>query len=146
MGSREVTGTVVGVSDGRASVCLDADQSCGPALGCACCSLGRREGQTIRIAARGLQEGERVRVLMPAYATYVSILAVFVLPVVLFVVGLVVGGTFEAGEGGRDLPTIIGGLCGFGVAVLVALAVNRLLKNSYEVRPLGRQGAPTGDA
>jgi len=132
--TRELNGSVVKVEGGRAVIQLEPDESCGGGFSCACCSLSRREGQVIRIEAQGLEPGEAVRVSVPGYAGYVSSLVVFLLPVALFMAGVLVGGLFEGAEGARGTASVLGGVCGFALAVLIAVAVNRLLRNAYRVR------------
>jgi hypothetical protein len=57
----------------------------------------------------------------------VSAFVVFILPLILTIVGFVVGGAFEPPGGARGMPTIIGGVVGFLAAVAVAVLVNAWL-------------------
>jgi len=133
MKAREHRGRVIEVENDQAVVRLETDQQCGLHLKCACCGWSAREPRLIRVSRDDLALGDAVRVFIPAYAGYLSILLVFVLPVVLFVAGLIVGGQLEDGSGAHGMPTVVGGVVGFAVAVLVAAFVNRRLMGAGSV-------------
>ena len=139
MKAQEHRGKVIEVEGGNAVVQLEADEQCGFHLKCACCGWSAREPRLIRVSRDDLAPGDAVRVLIPAYAGYLSVLLVFVLPVTLFVAGLLVGGRFEDGSGAHGMPTVVGGVAGFALAVLVAAFVNRRLMGagSFQVVRLG---------
>ena len=132
----EHLGTVVGIEGALAVVQVKAGRSCSSGLSCACCSSFRPEPLTIRVARDGLEQGDTVGVLIPAYAGAVGTFVVFILPIMLAVVGFVVGGRFESGTGAHGMPTIVGGVVGFLLAAGVAAVVNRRLSrpDNYEVR------------
>lgn len=90
-----------------------------------------------------LAEGDTVHVAIPGYLGYLSILLVFVLPVVFFVAGILVGGQLEGGTAAHGMTTVMGGVCGFALAVLVAMLANRKLgrAGNFEVR-LVKRAAP----
>jgi hypothetical protein len=48
-------------------------------------------------------------------------------------VGLIAGSALEAG-GGHGLPTLLGGAVGFGVAVVIAVLVNKMLTGTSNMR------------
>jgi positive regulator of sigma E activity len=121
----EHVGTVVDVDDQSAHVELEAGAACPSPLHCSCCGVGQTGPRRLRVPRGGLEQGDRVSVTLPVYAGYVSALVVFALPVVLFLVGAGVGWFLAGQEGGSDAPVVVGGLCGFGLAVVVAVVVNR---------------------
>jgi positive regulator of sigma E activity len=96
---------------------------------CACCGVASTGARTIEVPRGDLEEGERVCVSVPLYAGYLSTLVVFVLPIVLALAGGVVGWVLEGRTTAHDLSIIVGGLCGFAVAVAVAALVNRRLSS-----------------
>jgi len=119
-------GFVAGVTDDRAEVHVWAPgRGAGCRLGCAACSTGRGGVRKLRVARADLQEGDYVRVTMPACSTYVSALVVFALPMALFVVGAALGARFEPAPGGHGAGTIAGALAGLAAAVVIAVFVNR---------------------
>ncbi len=147
MKTQEHKGEVIGVEGGEAIVRLEANESCGSYLTCACCAWSAREPRVIRVPHGDLAQGDAVRVFIPTYAGYLSVLLVFVLPVVLFVAGLIVGGQFEDGSGAHGMPTVIGGLFGFALAVLLAVLANRRLMaaGSVEVVRTGPEDSSPGE-
>jgi positive regulator of sigma E activity len=136
MKTREIEGTVVEVEGDRAVVQLEEHESCGGTFSCACCAGASQEPRKLHVTAEGLSVGDTVQVSIPAYAGYIGTLVVFLLPVGLFVAGMLIGGAVEGGEGANGMGPIIGGICGFALAVLIAMGVNRLLNRAtvYEVR------------
>ena len=134
----EHVGTVVEVGEGTALIELKDEPGCG--LRCACsCSL-RSGSRTVRVARGDLEQGDTVRLFVPAWAGYLSIVIVFVLPIALFVAGGMVGAAFESGSGAHGTPTIVGAVAGFGLSILAAVLVNRWLTRvgSPEVQRLTR--------
>ena len=124
-------GAVVATDDARATVLLEADASCGQGVGCSHCALFRPESHTIQVRRGGLQEGDCVRFLVSAQSAYRSIVILFVLPMALAVAGYPVGAGL-AGDG-SDLPGVLGCVAGFGVAIFIALAVNRRLAGTSDL-------------
>jgi positive regulator of sigma E activity len=112
----EHVGTVVSIEGERAVVQLRVDASCRSGFTCACCSALRPEARKIRVERGDLEEGDTVRVSAPAYAGYLATLVVFILPLVLFVAGVVVGGRLEPSGGAHGTPTAIGGVLGLLLA------------------------------
>jgi len=85
----------------------------------------------LRTDRNGLQPGDTVRVRVPAFTGYLSIAVVFILPVLLFSVGIALGGAL-AGGGARDgTLSIVLGIAGLAIAFAVAWAVNRFLTERY---------------
>jgi len=125
----EHVGTVVAVEKDTALVELKPDPACAGSFSCSCCSLKPAEPRRVRVWKGDLEEGDTVYVGIPAYAGYLSTFVVFILPLVLFVTGLLVGARWESG-GAHGLPTLVGAAIGFGTAVLIALAVNRWLADA----------------
>ncbi len=136
MRRKEIQGKVVEIEGDKAVVQLEEHEACPGSFSCACCAGASREPRKLRVEASGLKEGDTVRVSIPAYAGYLGTVVIFLLPVALFVAGMLVGGLLEGGEGANGMGPIIGGICGFGLALLIALGVNRLLNRAtlYEVR------------
>jgi positive regulator of sigma E activity len=127
----EHVGTVVAIEGDKAAVQLKADASCSRGFACACCSSLRPEPRIIRVVRADLEEGDTVRVLVPAYMGYLSMFVLFVLPLILVVVGFAIGGQFEEGKSAHGMATLVGGAVGFIVAVVVAAVVSRKLDNAY---------------
>jgi positive regulator of sigma E activity len=121
----EHVGTVVRIQGADALVELKPSERCGASFRCACCSSVRPEPRTLKVGRSDLEQGDVVCVSIPAYAGYVSTLAVFVLPIVLMIGGAIVGWLVEGKTASHDLPIIIGGVCGFALAVVVAAFINR---------------------
>jgi positive regulator of sigma E activity len=136
----EHIGEVVEVEDGKAVVRLEAGERCGIGFSCACCASVKPDARTVRVPGEGLEVGDTVQVAIPAYTGYLSTFVVFILPIGLFVAGMIVGGMLESGEA-HDMGPLVGGAVGFGIAVVIALAVNRMLGRAdrFEVRRI-RQG------
>jgi positive regulator of sigma E activity len=133
----EHAGTVVEVEDERAVVELEEGERCGSSVTCGCCNALQGGRRRLQVDRNGLKAGDNVQVMVPAVSGYVSVLVVFVLPMVLFIAGILIGQQFEPPGGANGLATIVGGLAGVGVAVLVAMAVNRLLtggRSNIQVR------------
>jgi len=142
----EHVGTVVEVEGDRAVIELETNESCGSSASCGCCSALQSGRRRLRVERNGLEAGDDVEVTMPAASGYLSALVVFGLPLVLFVVGMLIGGQFEPAGGANDMATIIGGVCGLAVAVVIAIFVNRALstgKNRLQVRRVAAGGAPS---
>jgi len=142
----EHVGTVVEVEGDRAMVELETNESCGSSAACGCCSAMQSGRRRLQVERNGLQAGDSVEVTMPAASGYLSALVVFGLPLVLFLVGILVGGQFEPAGGANDMATIIGGVAGLALAAVIAMIVNRALsrgKNRIRVRRLAPGGAHT---
>jgi ethanolamine transporter EutH len=66
-----------------------------------------------------------------------------VLPVLLFVLGAAIGWLVRGRAAGNDIPIIIGGLCGFVLAVIVAVLVNRKMASTQDIQVRRvREGQP----
>ncbi len=142
MKKREHIGTVVSVEGRTALVRLKADPNCGSKFSCSCCSV-KPEAQTLRVPGTGLEEGDTVKVSVPAYVGYLSTVVVFVMPLVLAIVGFALGARFEDTPEAQGMPTIVGGVAGFALAVVIAMLVNRALTNA---RSCEVQQVKTGQA
>jgi positive regulator of sigma E activity len=140
----EHIGTVTEVTEDKAVVELrDTDRCCGMGLRCACCASVQSERRRIRVPRGDLERGDMVCVSIPARAAYVGMFVVFVLPVLLFVLGAGIGWLVRGRAAGNDIPIIIGGLCGFVLAVIVAVLVNRKMASTQDIQVRRvREGQP----
>jgi hypothetical protein len=120
------TGTVVEVLKDHATVEISREDCCTDRLSCSCCSAAARP-ERLRVEPDGLTVGDTVVVSTPAYLGYVSVLVVFVLPLVLAVLGGWVGAVIEGDSVAHDMPIIIGGVVGIASWLPVALLINRRL-------------------
>ena len=140
----EQIGMVVDVTDSKAEVLIRPPGGGGCGAGCSCCGSAAGGGSARRIYVnRGdLAEGDYARILMPACSGYLSALVVFVLPMVLVIVGMLVGSEFEQGAG-RDMPTLIGGAVGFALAIGIAVLVNKTItgEGNFEVERISEDEA-----
>jgi len=130
-------GTVVRVDGGRATIEIKTGERCSTfAYRCACCRSLEQEGKRIRVPRGEWKEGDVVCVSIPVYSSYLGTFVTLGLPLILFIAGAAAGWFIEARAGAHDTGIIMGGLCGFGVAVVVAAVVNRKLSNAsgFDVR------------
>jgi positive regulator of sigma E activity len=140
----EHVGTVVEVEGDRAVVELETNESCGTGAACGCCAALQTGRRRLQVERDGLEAGDSVEVTMPASSGYLSALVVFGLPMLLFVVGMLVGQQFVPPGGPNGMAPIVGGVAGLAVALVVAALVNRALstgKNGIRVRRLTAHGA-----
>lgn len=135
----EDTGTVVAVDADKATVKLDHKRS-DDCKSCCTCSAFGSDQFTIQVERGDLQEGQRVRARIPRVNEYLSMLLVFVLPMVLFIAGIFVGRTFESDDQ-IGSAAVLGGIVGLVVAFTFAWMVNRAVmkKAMPEVRPLASE-------
>ncbi|MHC4592187.1 MAG: SoxR reducing system RseC family protein [Planctomycetota bacterium] len=138
----EHIGKVVEVSESSALVELRPSECRRAGFACSCCASAEAGPRTLKVARDALKEGDVVRVSVPAYVGYLSSFVVFVLPIVLIVTGAIVGWIAKGEAAAHDTPIIVGGVCGFVLAVAVALAVNHRLADarSFEVSRLEQDG------
>jgi positive regulator of sigma E activity len=136
-------GKVVAVEQDRAVVRLEPGSDCTRGF-CCCgaCSALTSGPRDVRVPAAGLEMGDRVRVSLPFYAGYLGTFAVFFLPLLLVVAGLLVGNALGEGGGSVDAATLAGGGAGLVLAVAVGWAVNRFL-SSAERNQVERLSAST---
>ncbi|MFO8006472.1 MAG: SoxR reducing system RseC family protein [Candidatus Brocadiia bacterium] len=134
-------GTVIALEGDEAVVQLDADPACAKGPGCAHCAVFQSGPVTIRIPRRDLRNGDTIRISSPTYAGPVSILVVFVLPIVLGAVGLLAGSLLEPSLRLEGFGAILGGVAGLGIAIVIALLTNRRLSDvtTYQVQRSGRK-------
>lgn len=135
----EHTGTVIEVESGRAVVELEAGAQCGTSASCSCCGAMQGGRRRLEVDNNGLKAGDNVQVTVPTVSGYVSMLVIFVMPMAFFIGGILIGQRFEPTPGATGMTTIVGGLVGLGVAVLIAMGINRLLtggRSSIQVRRL----------
>jgi len=124
------TGKVVRIADGKATIEIQTSERCSTfAYRCACCHSLEAEPKKVDVPRGDLQEGEIVSIGIPEYSSYLSTFVILGLPVILFIAGAVAGWFLEGRAGGHDMGIIMGGLCGFVVAVFVAVIVNRKLSD-----------------
>ncbi len=133
------TGTVVAVEGDVAVIRLRPPAGCGQGAACERCAFLRAADLTLRVPRDGLEQGEAVRVSTPSGAATVGILVVYVLPLVLIVLGLVVGALVGGGHVGVE--ALAGGAVGFALAVGIALLANRHLARRG-LRRIERIGPP----
>ena len=129
----EHIGTVVAIEDDKAIVQLKLSEGCSMGLHCSSCASLRPEPRQLRVARADLEEGDTVCVSMPAGLGYVSMAMVFVLPVVGFIGGALIGMAVR-GEPGGDLPIIVGGFAGLALAIGLTALVERKLAGAGVVR------------
>jgi positive regulator of sigma E activity len=96
--------------------------ACGVTRGC--CSGGPIAVRKFYVDRGALSEGDHVRITVPTCSGYVSMLLMFVLPMALFITGAVLGTVAEPADASHGLPTILGGIAGLALAVIIAAAVN----------------------
>ena len=125
-------GKVVQILRGMAVIRMDCAPSAECASCCACSLFGGRS-RTIEVDRSDLSEGDLVQVRLPRASAYWGILLVFVLPVALFALGAIVGGTLARSAGGADSVSLPGGLLGFVAAVVIAWRVNRRLAARFPI-------------
>jgi len=142
MTARQEKGTVIKVGRYKAEIQMDepAPEVC---EGCSCglCSgMSSSTARTMEVDKDSLQEGDRVLVKVPQHSGALSMTMLFVVPMALFVLGMIAGITLIPGDGG--LPVLIGllGLVGgFGLAGLIERFALR--GTSVEVRRLATASA-----
>ena len=124
-------GTVIRVGRSKAQIQMDepAPEVC---EGCSCglCSgMSSSTARTMEVDRDDLQEGDRVLVEVPQHSGYLGMVMLFLVPMALFVVGMVAGLTFAGGGG---LPVVIGlggligGFCLAGVIEQYVLRANKV--------------------
>jgi positive regulator of sigma E activity len=118
-------GIVVALEGEEATVLLQRDAACGQGTACAHCALFRPESHTIRVPRDGLKQGDAVRIHVPPGSVYLTVVVLFLLPMLLAVVGFFVGA--RLGGGDSDLAGAAGAAVGLLVALGLATAVNRRL-------------------
>jgi hypothetical protein len=139
----EQVGRVVDVTETKAEVLVRPPGGGGCGAGCSCCgSAASGSARRIYVERGDLNEGDYARILMPACSGYLSALVVFVLPMVLVIVGMLVGSTMEQGPG-RDMPTLVGGAVGFALAIGVAVLVNKTItgEGNFQVDRISEEEA-----
>jgi positive regulator of sigma E activity len=143
MKTTEQIGRVVDVTESKAEVLVRAPGGGGCGAGCSCCgSAASGSARRIYVDRGPLNEGDYARIIMPACSGYLSALVVFVLPMVLVIVGMMVGSALEEGPG-RDMPTLIGGAAGFALAIAIAMLVNKTItgEGNFEVQQITEEEA-----
>jgi len=121
----EHTGVVREVQGDEAVVEFELPRDCGSCFACSCSSVLEDRTRTVRVPRGDLEAGESVLISIPAYAGYLSMFLVFVLPLGLFVAGILVGGRLEGATGTHGGPTLAGGLAGFLAGFALAVAFNK---------------------
>ncbi len=133
---KQLSGKVVERRDDVAVVQLDEVGHCRGGVACCGCRSALGSPRRLEVLGGSLKVGDRVEVSIPGWDAYLGIVCLFILPVVLFIVGLAAGARFEAPGGSYGTPTVVGGLLGFGVAAALGVLVNRLVDRPgrYPVR------------
>jgi len=148
MDYRDDLGTVVSVTERKATIRLDhrRTDACGS---CCACSVLASGDAVVEVDRGDLNPGDRVHVRIPQVNAYLSMLLLFGLPLVLFMAGIWAGQALEGAERIGNL-SIVGGVAGLAVALFVAWLVNRALTRRVG-RPQARrlaaeQGSSGGPA
>ena len=126
------TGTVVAAGDGKARVRLQPTASC-DVCGCKGACSGS-EGKPFVVDADNMcdaKPGDEVAVEMAPVPMWLSILFVFVGPLVLMLAGLGVGHW----AGGDDSAAALGAAGGLAMGFVVLAAANKMLAAKAEYRP-----------
>jgi len=126
------TGTVVEATERRTKVRLEPTDSC-DVCGCKGTCAGSR-GKTFVVDADNpcrAETGDTVNVEMTPVPVWVSIIFVFVAPVLLMLAGLGIGRSL----GGTDAVAAIAALAGFALGFALLAIVNRLYAARTEYRP-----------
>ena len=126
---REEHGAVVRLEQDKAIVEAVPDQ-CASGLSCGCgtCSGGPKQ---FRVPRGDLSVGDHVHIRMPAFLSWAGTFFIFVLPLILFCAGIIVGNSIEV-EGIRPDALSLGlGFAGIGVAIVAAVLVDRWLKRRF---------------
>ena len=126
MKSIQHVGRVVDVSETKAEVLVRPADGGGCGVGCGCCGSGAGVARRFFVRRGELKEGDWARITMPACSGYVSTLVVFVLPMLMFIGGMIAGSAIQPGSG-NDMTTVLGGVVGFALAIGVAVLVNKKL-------------------
>ncbi|MGD2176016.1 MAG: SoxR reducing system RseC family protein [Candidatus Brocadiaceae bacterium] len=142
MKKTEHMGTVVQVKRRGAVVELKPGPHCTSAFACSCCGSIDPGQRRIIVRGRQLEEGDRVRVLLPACAGWLGPLVTLLLPLLLLGAGALVGWLAAGRTTAREAPILAGAACGFVLAIGVAVLVNRKLEGpgSVEVHRLSSGG------
>lgn len=136
----EDTGTVVELGDGKATILLDHKPEKGCGKGCCACSILANGRPTVEAPAAGLKRGDRVRVRMPQVNEWLGMLFVFGLPIVLGIMGLVLGSKLDRASGGGTY-TVVGGGIGLVLAMAAGWTANGVIirRGAVEVQPLAEE-------
>jgi len=119
---REEPGIVTSVERDKAIIKVEPGPGVDCSSCCGCSSDG--SGEHFMEVERGeLQEGDRVKVRIPSYSGYTSMVLLFGLPMAFFLLGLA-GGTYLGDNTGYALA---GGGAGLVVSFAIAWGANRLL-------------------
>lgn len=137
MDVREENGTVITAGPVKAEVRLDGSspQACA-SCGCSMCSGTGSNVRTMEVESNGLKKGDRVVVKVPQRSGYVSLLIVFVLPMVLFLAGMLGAMQLVESSGVPVLAGLLGLMGGFCLAGL--LDRYAFGGRSVEVHPVGK--------
>lgn len=119
---REEPGKVTDIKGDTAIVRVEP----GPGVDCSSCCGCAGDGSSehfMEVERGNLEVGDRVRVRIPSYSGYTSMVLLFGLPMALFLAGLA-GGSY-LGDG--SVYPLVGGGAGIAVSFGIAWAANRLL-------------------
>jgi positive regulator of sigma E activity len=94
--------------------------------GCCACSGGPDE-RYVEVPRGELEEGDDVRLRIPTFSGYVSMILLFGLPMALFITGMIAGTYLQGSEGANGMLPLVGGGVGLALSFVVVWAANRLM-------------------
>lgn len=142
MDYKQETGTVSQIRGRKALVRIDVDAGAGCSE-CGCkCSRAADGARVIEVPRGDLQQGDRVKIGVPQRSGYLGMLMIFVLPMIFFVSGMLIGLQFKAGPGDTNLMPLVGGAAGLGLAFAIAWILERIVssRTPLQVQHLARAG------
>ena len=119
---REEPGIVTDIKQDKAIVRMEPGPGVDCSSCCGCASDGAGE-HFMEVDRGNLQVGDRVKVRIPSYSGYTSMILLFGLPMVFFLAGLA-GGSYL---GDNTIYPLAGGGGGLAVSFTIAWGANRLL-------------------
>lgn len=126
------TGTVKRVEKGKAFVRIDraAQKSCGGC--CACASAGSGEFE-LRVPDNGYHAGQKLTLRIPVTSKYLSLLLLFVVPMVAFAAGAILGANLKLEGIDESAGAVLGAFGGFAVAFVIAFLANSYLASRHPI-------------
>ncbi len=135
------TGTVIDVTNGKAVVQVQIGEHC---AGCAahrpCTAMGSGFRQIEADNRLGAAVGDRVQVDCPSQSRIASAFVLFLFPIVLALVGYLIGYSLRSTEGGG----IVGTFLGLIVAFAVIWRMNPILAKRQRLATIKRIGQSPG--
>jgi len=106
--------------------------TCGVTRGC--CSGGPTGARKFYVDRGTLGEGDHVRLTVPTCSGYTGMLLMFMMPMALFILGAALGAATEPPDAGSGVPTILGGIAGLVLAIIIAAAVNHHITGRHKIQ------------